>query len=292
MVDEYSRFPFAFPCSDMSSQTVISCLHKLFSIFGCPSSVHSDRAAQFMSQDVSEYLRNHGIVMTHSTPYHPTGNAQCERTVGNLWRTVRLALKSLKYPECKWELVLDSALHSIRSLLCTATNQTPHERLFSFPRRSFNGHSLPSWLTSPGPVLLRKFVRTSKSDPLVEEVDLESATPHYAHIRYPDGRQSTVSTKDLAPTPRDPNPVHVPCSRRPPELPVHVPVTPTSDESTTNQDSGRTIPNTNYPTPDNKESTGIKDGCTAETLLPPTPTRVEPLRRSTRVRKPPDRLGY
>ncbi|XP_045103909.1 uncharacterized protein LOC123512200 [Portunus trituberculatus] len=92
--------------------------------------------------------------------------------------------------------------------------------------KSFNGHSLPSWLTSPGPVLLRKFVRTSKSDPLVEEVDLESATPHYAHIRYPDGRQSTVSTKDLAPTPRDPNPVHVPCSRRPPELPVHVPVTP------------------------------------------------------------------
>lgn len=62
---------------------------------------------------------------------------------------------------------------------------------------------MPSWLSSPGPILLRKFVRNSKSDPLVGPVNLVSATPYYAHIRHPDGRESTVSTRDLAPSPGD-----------------------------------------------------------------------------------------
>ena len=157
-----------------------------------------------MSQEVSNFLLSHGVLLTHSTPYHPTGNSQCEREIGTIWRTVRLALRTLKLPECQWEQVLDQVLNSIRSLLCTSTNQTPHERLLSFHRKSFNGYSLPSWLATPGPVLLRRFVRSSKSDPLVEEVELESANPFYAHIRYPDGRQSTVSTKDLARSPKDP----------------------------------------------------------------------------------------
>ena len=33
VVDEYSRFPFTFPCSDCESKTVIKCLIKLFTIF-------------------------------------------------------------------------------------------------------------------------------------------------------------------------------------------------------------------------------------------------------------------
>lgn len=34
LVDEYSRFPFAFLCSDMTSATVKSCSKKLFTMFG------------------------------------------------------------------------------------------------------------------------------------------------------------------------------------------------------------------------------------------------------------------
>lgn len=49
--------------------------------------------------------------------------------------------------------------------------------------------------------MLRKFVRQHKSDPLVEPVEIISATPNFARIRFLDGHQSTVSTEDLAPTP-------------------------------------------------------------------------------------------
>ena len=87
----------------------------------------------------------------------------------------------------------------IRSLLCTATNATPHERLFTNQRRSTSGTSVPTWLTTPGLVLLKRQVRKSKFDPLVDEVELIEANPKYAHVRFPDGREDTVSTKFLAP---------------------------------------------------------------------------------------------
>ncbi len=39
----------------------------------------------------------------------------------------------------------------------------------------------------------------TKHDPLVDEVELLEANSHYAHVRFPDGRESTVSTHHLAP---------------------------------------------------------------------------------------------
>ena len=122
-----------------------------------------------------------------------------ERLNGTLWRTISLALKSEKLPTALWEKVLPNALHSIRSLLCTATNETPHERFFLFNRRSSTGTTLPQWLSSPGPVLLKRNVRHSKYDPLVDEVELLESNPKYAHVRLPDGRETTVSLHQLAP---------------------------------------------------------------------------------------------
>jgi len=36
-------------------------------------------------------------------------------------------------------------------------------------------------------------------DPVVEEVDLVYATPNYAFVRFPSGKESIVSLKDIAP---------------------------------------------------------------------------------------------
>ena len=55
------------------------------------------------------------------------------------------------------------------------------------------------WLTRPGPVLLKRHVRNSKYEPLVEEVQLVEANPNYAYIQMPSGVEKTVSLRDLAP---------------------------------------------------------------------------------------------
>ena len=60
-----------------------------------------------------------------------------------------LALASRNLKESQWETVLPEVLHSIRSLLCTATNATPYERLFSYQQRTPSSHSLPTWFSTP-----------------------------------------------------------------------------------------------------------------------------------------------
>ena len=192
IIDEYSRFPFVFPCPNMHTSTVIKCLDQVFSLCGMPNFIHSDQGKSFMSKELKEYLTKRGIATSRSSVYHPTGNSQVERLNGTIWKAIRLSLKSHGLPIQAWEMVIPDALHSTRSLLCTATNTTPHELFFNFPRRTPNGISLPSWLINPGPVLLRKFVKSHTNDDMVEEVELMDVNPMYANIRFPNGRETTV----------------------------------------------------------------------------------------------------
>ena len=50
-----------------------------------------------------------------------------------------------------------------------------------------------------GPVYMRRQVRANMTKPLVDEVEMLQANPHYAHVRYPGGRETTVAIKHLAP---------------------------------------------------------------------------------------------
>ncbi|XP_014770876.1 uncharacterized protein LOC106869587 [Octopus bimaculoides] len=197
IIDEYSRFPFGYPVSDTSAQTVIKCLTDLFSVFGMLSYVHSDRGTAFMSTRLREWHLSKGIATSRTMPYNPTGNSQVERYNGIIWKSVLLSLKTRALPVSLWGTVLPHALHSIRSLLCTSTNATPHERLFNYQRRSASATSMPTWLLNPGPVLVQRNNRTNKYDPIMDQVDLIEANSQYAHVRYPDSRETKISTKQL-----------------------------------------------------------------------------------------------
>ena len=93
IVDEFSRFTFAYPCPNMESKTVNSCLSNLFSIFGMPAYIHSDRGSSFLSQETKTFLHNYGVVTSRTTPYNPEGNGQVERYNGVIWQSILLALK-------------------------------------------------------------------------------------------------------------------------------------------------------------------------------------------------------
>lgn len=201
IVDEYSRFPFAYPCTDQTASTAIKHLDNLFSIFGLPGYVHSDRGPAFISDEYKNHLLSLGVPFSKSAAYNPRGNGQVERYNGIVWKGVELALHSRKLGMNHWETVLPSVLHSIRTLVCTATNRTPHERLFGFQRRTLTGHALPAWIATNSKALVRKHVRASKYDPWVEECEIVHATPTYAQIKTASGKEQTVSLRDLAPLP-------------------------------------------------------------------------------------------
>ncbi|KRX35174.1 hypothetical protein T05_8406 [Trichinella murrelli] len=94
VVDEYSRFPFAFPCPDISTQTVSKCLTQLFYLFGMPAYIHTDHGSSFMLNDLKTYLHSLGVVTSRTTAHNPQ------------------ALKSHNLRIEQWEEVIGLALHS------------------------------------------------------------------------------------------------------------------------------------------------------------------------------------
>ena len=182
VIDEYSRFLFVITCKNVSTPTVIRCPSQLFAIFGMPAYVHSDRGSSFKGDELIRFFLNKGIATSRTTAYHPACNGQVVKYNGTIWKAVTMALKTRGLPMACWQDVLPDFLHSLCSLLCTATNCSPtncspHEQLLKYARRSSVGGSVPSWLITPGSVLLKRHVSTTKDDPLVDEVELLQANP-------------------------------------------------------------------------------------------------------------------
>ena len=153
-------------------------------MFGTLEFVHSNRGAAFTSAYYKEFLLQNRIAQSFCSAYNAPGNGQTERYNGTIWKAVSMACHSQGIDIKSWETVLPVALHSIRSLLCTAANQTHHDVssniLVSQPQvRLFQRGCSP---------LTAYCMRTaSKYEPLVDEVELVHITPTYAKVRLPSG---------------------------------------------------------------------------------------------------------
>ncbi|XP_059834161.1 uncharacterized protein LOC132398553 [Hypanus sabinus] len=164
-------------------------------------------------------------------------------------------------------------------------------------RKSVTGTTLPVWLTSPGPVLFRKHVRSNKYSPLVERVHLLHANPQYAYVVLPDGREDTVSIRDLAPAgAADHYPEGSPVTVNPaPEVTPYSPgPTQTPHDTCIPGVSYAFIPGASHmregsPAPSGQEQ--AQPPSPVQSPMSPASMRSQPvLRRSQRQIRPPDRL--
>ena len=126
---------------------------------------HSDRGRQFISVEFNEFCHSSDIVHSVTTPYHPQGNGQCERTNETLWNAMKCILHPRGLLPDKWESVMGQALASMRCLMSTATNESPHQRFFAFDRRSSVGFSTPKWMEPGKIVYLKQYVSPKKDHP-------------------------------------------------------------------------------------------------------------------------------
>ena len=116
--------------------------------------------------------------------------------------------------------------------------------------------------------MLRRFVRT-KNQPLVDKVELIEANPNFVIVKFLDGRQSTVSVRDLAPSPTR--------EAETSEINSYLDAQPqlTSDAPLNESQSNELRKErSQQPSPSNSQNENCLD-----------------LRRSTRTHKPPDRFG-
>ena len=80
--------------------------------------------------------------------------------------------------------------------------QIPHPMRCSWiptPFISWNFYAILADISQSSSAL--QISSSNKNDPLVDQVDLQEADPTYAHVRYLDGRESTIFLRDLAPCP-------------------------------------------------------------------------------------------
>ena len=92
ITDVFSKFTIAVPTHNQKAETVAKVLvNECFRRYGVPQRLHSDNGQNFESAVINELARMYEIKRSHTTPYHPAGNGQCERfnrTLHNLLRTL------------------------------------------------------------------------------------------------------------------------------------------------------------------------------------------------------------
>ena len=90
ILDEYSRFPFAFPCADLTPTSVIKCLQDLFSVFGMSAYIHSDRWSSFQSNELKTWLQSHGVATSRTTSYNPKAMVNAKNTTEQFGKLCKL----------------------------------------------------------------------------------------------------------------------------------------------------------------------------------------------------------
>ena len=90
MPDHFTRFARAVPMRNQTARGVAEVLPKEFFLdFGFPRRLHSDRGASFTGKLIRELAKQTGIRSSYTTPYHPEGNAVCERYNRTLIGSIR-----------------------------------------------------------------------------------------------------------------------------------------------------------------------------------------------------------
>ncbi|GJV64483.1 putative nucleotidyltransferase, ribonuclease H [Tanacetum coccineum] len=115
----------AFPTND--SRVVIDFLKKLFSRFGIPKALISDKGTHFCNKQMEKVLKRHRVHHRFLTAYHPQTSGQVENTNKALKRILE---KTVKDNPSVWSRKLDDALWAFRTAYKTPIGTTPYRLLY------------------------------------------------------------------------------------------------------------------------------------------------------------------
>ncbi|BHF70280.1 hypothetical protein SprV_0301333000 [Sparganum proliferum] len=150
-VDRFSRWPEAIPLPGVAAPTVVKAfLSRWVAIFGAPSTITTDRGAQFESNLFQSLLSFLGCTRIRTTAYHPAANGMVERFHCQL----KASLRAADDPE-NWTDHLPLVLLGIRSSFKSDLDCSAAELVFGATVR------LPGQMISPTRELQLRILPTS-----------------------------------------------------------------------------------------------------------------------------------
>lgn len=129
IVDSFSKWCESFPMRTQEATEVASILYnEIFTRFGAPRCIVSDRGRQFMSKLIKALCEMFQVVRHYTSSYHPQTNATVERVNSTLSQTLRAYVNK---EQSNWPSLLPSVMMAFRSTPCTESHQfTPYHLLF------------------------------------------------------------------------------------------------------------------------------------------------------------------
>ena len=106
-VDYVSKWVEALALPTNDARMVTKFLKKLFSLFGAPRAIISDRGTHFCNVQMEKVLKRYGVTHRTSTTYHPQTSRQVEVSNRELKRILE---KTVEHHRKDWSEKLDDAL--------------------------------------------------------------------------------------------------------------------------------------------------------------------------------------
>lgn len=123
VVDAHSKWMEAVPVSSTSSILTIRVLRNIIATHGLPELIISDNGTSFTSEEFQSFVRKNGIKHRTSAPYHPATNGLAERAV----QVIKSGLR--KNQKGDLDLRLAKILFNYRNIPHSTTGATPAELL-------------------------------------------------------------------------------------------------------------------------------------------------------------------
>ncbi|GJR34045.1 reverse transcriptase domain-containing protein [Tanacetum coccineum] len=126
-VDYLSKWVEAKALPTNDARVVVKFLKSLFSRFGAPRAIISDRGTHFCNDKFDKVMSKYRVTHRLSTAYHPQTSGQVEVTNRGLKRILE---KSVGENRASWSDKLDDALWAFRTLYKTPIGCTPYKLVY------------------------------------------------------------------------------------------------------------------------------------------------------------------
>ena len=272
VIDAYSRFPEVDIVHSTSASAIIPKLDRMFSTHGIPTVIRSDNGPPFTSHEIDQFMKENGIQLRRITPLWPQANSEAENFMKPLTKAIRSAHAEGK----RWTKHLYRFLLNYRTTPHSTTGFPPAQLLFN---RKVN-NKLPQVSSTENTKLIEKDMKAKSK--MKEKAD-KTRKAKSSTIKVGDAVLVKQRKQNKFSTRFNPNPFRV-VKKNGTMITAH-----RNDMSITRNASHFKQVDPSLFHDQSEEEEDDEDVNSKDTN--PVEDDPPPIRRSSRVRRPPERFG-